>query len=171
MNREIDILFQHLPPDTHDAVEVSGSLRSNLPWRSYTSLLYPQFDLCRKVQDPPYGPFDLVICEQVLEHVPDPVRAASNLRELCRPGGKLVVSTPFLVKVHGSPGDYWRFTPDGLRVLLEGAGLQVEWVHSWGNRACVRRNLGRWLPHRRWHPLRNEPDFPVMVWALARRGA
>jgi SAM-dependent methyltransferase len=167
MNREMADVLLSLPPEGHDAVEVSGRLRSGLPWRSFTYLEYPEFDLCSP--EPPSGDYDVVICEQVLEHVPDPSVALSNLRSLCRPGGRLLVSTPFLVRIHDMPGDYWRFTPDGLRLMLERAGMTVEWVHSWGNRSCVRRNLGRWLPYRRWHGLRNEPELPMMVWALARR--
>jgi hypothetical protein len=65
--------------------------------------------------------------------------------------------------------DYWRFTPRGLRVLLEGVGLTVDGVGTWGNRFCVTGNLSRWSGYRRRHPLRNEPDVPVQVWAFARR--
>jgi Methyltransferase domain len=116
-----------------------------------------------------------VICEQVLEHVPDPWAAASNLRAMCAPNGHVIVSTPFLVRVHELPlfamGDYWRFTPRGLRTLLEGVGLQVDTMGSWGNRACVIGNFDRWAARRPWHSMRNEPDFPVQVWAFARNQA
>ncbi len=81
------------------------------------------------------------MCEQVIEHVVDPWAAAANLRGLCSPGGHVVVSTPFLIRVHELPEwglhDYWRFTPRGLQTLLERAGLEVESVHSWGNRRCL----------------------------------
>jgi hypothetical protein len=56
-----------------------------------------------------------------------------------------------------------------MRRLLEGAGLEVEAVHSWGNRQVVVGNFSRWSARRRWHSMRNEPDFPVQVWAFARR--
>ena len=116
--------------------------------------------------------FDVVICEQVLEHVADPCAAAWNLRELCVPGGHVIVSTPFLVKIHELPAlaldDYWRFTPRGLRTLLERAGLHVDEVGTWGNGLCVTGNLSRWSGYRRWHPLGNEPDVPLHVWAFAR---
>jgi hypothetical protein len=29
-------------------------------------------------------------------------------------------------------------------------------------------NLRRWSAYRRWHPLRNDPDLAVQVWAFAR---
>lgn len=40
------------------------------------------------------GTFDLVLCTEVLEHVPDPVAALRGLRRLLAPGGTLVLSTP-----------------------------------------------------------------------------
>ena len=85
----------------------------------------------------------------------------------------MVVSTPFLIRVHELPlygmKDYWRFTPRGLRVLLERAGLEVETVGSWGNRDCVTGNFDRWPAFAGGNPLRDEPDLPVQVWAFARR--
>jgi hypothetical protein len=111
------------------------------------------------------------MCEQVLEHVVDPGAAAANLRELSAEGGHVIVSTPFLIKVHELPmfamHDYWRFTPRGLRTLLERVGLEVNTVGSWGNRRCVAANFDRWAAYRRWRSLRNEPELPVQVWAFA----
>jgi ubiquinone/menaquinone biosynthesis C-methylase UbiE len=39
------------------------------------------------------GEFDLVLCTQVIEHVPDADRAVGELARVLRPGGTLVVST------------------------------------------------------------------------------
>jgi hypothetical protein len=107
-----------------------------------------------------------VICEQVLEHVIDPWRAAGNLQRMCRPGGLVLVNMPFLIRIHDHPGDYWRFTPDALRFLLTAVGLDVQWVRSWGNRSCVRANFDVWRRYRPWHSLRNEDPLPVVVWRL-----
>jgi SAM-dependent methyltransferase len=152
------------------AAEISGSAHALRPWRSYVSLDYPEFDLCAPLEG--RERFDVVICEQVLEHVLNPDAAAANLRGLCVPGGNVIVSTPFLIRVHELPAygmpDLWRFTPGGLRVLLERAGLTVDSVHAWGNRRCVAGNLDRWPAYRRWLSLRDEPDLPVQVWAFAR---
>jgi SAM-dependent methyltransferase len=158
-----------LDPPKRTAAEISGEAHASRPWKEYSSLMYPEFDLCAPLEEE--RRFDVVICEQVLEHVVDPRAAATNLRELCNPGGHVIVSTPFLVRVHELPmfgmGDYWRFTPRGLRVLLEQAGLDVETVGSWGNRQCVVGNFNRWAARRPWLSLRNEPDFPLQVWAFA----
>jgi SAM-dependent methyltransferase len=171
MNGAIDRHLEGLDPPTRCAAEISGENHRSRPWLSYESLMYPDFDLCAPLEFEQR--FDVVICEQVLEHVHDPWAAAANLRELSTPGGHVIVSTPFLIRVHELPlfgmHDYWRFTPRGLRALLEGASLDVDSVGWWGNRLCVAGNLSRWAAYRPWHPLRNEPDVPVQVWAFAHR--
>ena len=166
--RAVDARLQALDPPSKTAVEISGDAQAAKPWRAFTSLNYPEFDLCAPLDG--QGVFDVVVCEQVLEHVPDPCAAARNLRGLCAPGGYVVVSTPFLIRVHELWGmqDYWRFTPRGLRTLLERAGLVVEEVGSWGNRQVIAGNLDHWPAHRRWLSLHDEPGMPVQVWAFAR---
>jgi SAM-dependent methyltransferase len=170
LNRAVDRHLAELDPGGLSAAEISGDTHAGKPWREYVSLDYPAFDLCAPLAG--QGPFDVVICEQVIEHVSDPATAAANLRGLCRPGGHVVVSTPFMIRIHELPEyglkDYWRFTPRGLQTLLEQAGLQVDSVHSWGNRRCIAGNFDRWPAYRRWHSLRSEPDLAVQVWAFAR---
>jgi SAM-dependent methyltransferase len=173
LNGAVDSYLTSLGPTGLRAAEISGDVHAARGWREYASLMYPEFDICAPLAD--QGRFDVVICEQVLEHVPDPWAAASNLKELCEPGGHVIVSTPFLIRIHELPAfdmrDYWRFTPRGLQTLLERAGLEVDQVSSWGNRDCVVGNFDRWPAYRWWHSLRNEPDLPVQVWAFARRPA
>ena len=169
MNDSIHAHISSLDPRTRTAAEISGDSHADKPWKDYTSLNFPHFDLCAPLTD--QGTFDVVICEQILEHVVDPWAAASNLRDLTVPGGRVIVSTPFLIKVHEVPimalRDYWRFTPRGLRTLLERVGLEVDTVQTWGNRSCVIGNLQRWSSYRRWHPLYNDPNLAVQVWAFA----
>ena len=170
LNAAVERHLRSLDPPSKDAAEISGSAQAGLGWRSFTDLSYPAFDLCA----PPatHDTYDVVVCEQVLEHVVDPCAAVRTLRALCRPGGHVVVSTPFLIRVHELPAygmpDFWRFTPRGLRRLLEHAGLVVDEVGSWGNRRVVAGNLDRWPAYRPWMALRNEDDMPVQVWAFAR---
>ena len=173
MNERVDAHLAALGTPSLDAAEISGDNHAEKPWASFTSLNFPDFDLCAELDEARCGRYDVVICEQVLEHVIDPCAAAANLRRLCAPGGHVIVSTPFLIKIHELPmyamHDYWRFTPRGLRTLLENAGLQVDSVESWGNRQSVVGNLSRWASYRRWHSLANNPETPLQVWALARR--
>lgn len=169
LNAAVDRHLDALGPERLSAVEISGNAQAAKPWRVFTTLDYPAFDLCAALPEG-HERYDVVICEQVIEHVEDPWAAVANLRRLALPGGHVVVSTPFLIRVHEEWGmrDYWRFTPRGLRTLLERAGLAVDEVGSWGNRAVVVGNLGHWPAARRWLPLRDEPNVPVQVWAFAR---
>lgn len=170
LDRAVDRYLSSLDLPQLGAVEISGDAHSSRPWREYTSLSYPDFDLCAPLEG--RGSFDVVICEQVIEHVVDPCAAARNLRDLCAPGGHVIISTPFMVKVHELPlygmHDYWRFTPRGLRTLLERAGLEVETLGSWGNRDCVVANFDRWVAYRPRNSLHDESDLPLQVWAFAR---
>lgn len=158
--------FESLGPSNLDAVEISGANWTDMPWRSHRSLDFPMFDLCAPPEQLP-GPFDLVICEQVLEHVRDPLTAVRTLRGLCKPDGHVFIATPFLVRLHGHPEDFWRFTPTGIDQLLRSQGMRPLWVRSWGNRRVVVANFDRWVIRMPWQTLRNEPELPVVVWALA----
>lgn len=173
MNQAISDRLDRLDFERLSAAEISGANHAGRAWREFVSLDYPAFDLCAPLADEMKDRFDVVLCEQVLEHVEDPVAAARSLAGLVRPGGLLVVSTPFMIRVHELPMygmyDYWRFTPRGLRRLLESSGLEVEEVGHWGNREAVLGNLDHWSARRRWHPRYNEPDIPVQVWAFAHR--
>jgi SAM-dependent methyltransferase len=167
MNRAVEMELENLSPETLDAVEISGRNHADRPWKSYVTYDFPEFDLCNP---PPQLPrFDVVLCEQVLEHVVDPWRAIRTLHDLARAGGHVVITTPFLFRLHNDPEDFWRFTPDGMKVLVRSAGLEVLKVDTWGNRAAVRGLLGRDLPYRFWRSLKNDPPLPVVVWAFARR--
>jgi SAM-dependent methyltransferase len=170
MNAAVREILEHLGPSESDAIEVSGRLWGDLPWASYRTTSYPEFDLVSPRDGfDGWGRADVVICEQVLEHVQDPVAAVRNLVRLARPGGTVVIDTPFLVRLHAAPDDYWRFTPHGLELLMRAAGLEAVTVDSWGNRRCVRSNLRRWTPARPWRSLRDEADFPMVVWGRGTR--
>lgn len=63
--------------------------------------------------------FNAAVCWSVLEHVPHPHQAISELRRVLRPGGLIWVQLPFLFPFHSSPNDFWRVTPAGLRLWME----------------------------------------------------
>ena len=64
------------------------------------------------------GSFDLVLLLDVLEHVPDPAFVLGEIRRLLTPGGRLVISLPFLYREHETPHDFARYTLFGMRELV-----------------------------------------------------
>jgi SAM-dependent methyltransferase len=62
--------------------------------------------------------FDVVLCIQVLEHVPDPAAAVRELRRIVRPGGRVLLSTHGVYPFHPNPDDLWRWTHQGLERLF-----------------------------------------------------
>ena len=71
------------------------------------------------------GSFDTVLCTQVIEHVRTPNAVIAECARVLRPGGVLIVTAPQYWEVHEAPHDYFRFTPIGLQLLVEGCGLSV----------------------------------------------
>lgn len=61
---------------------------------------------------------DAAIIDNVLEHVRNPQRAVAEMYRVLKKGGRIFVATPFLMVYHSSPGDFYRFSPEGLRELL-----------------------------------------------------
>src|SRR5580698_2793087 len=61
---------------------------------------------------------DVVLITQVLEHIPEPIAVISEIRRVLKPGGTLLLSVPSIFPQHGSPGDYWRYMPQGLHWIL-----------------------------------------------------
>lgn len=72
------------------------------------------------------APFDLLLCTEVLEHVPNWPQAFANFATLLRPGGVVIATTPHLYLLHEEPHDYWRPTPYAFAWHAEQAGLHVE---------------------------------------------
>lgn len=62
--------------------------------------------------------FHAVVCWSILEHVPYPREAINEMHRVLAPGGEIWVQLPFLFPYHEGPKDYWRVTPDGLRIWM-----------------------------------------------------
>lgn len=69
------------------------------------------------------GHYTGILCSEVLEHVARPWIALANLFEALDPGGWIIITVPFGFHRHAYPNDYWRFTDQGLQVLLEDVGF------------------------------------------------
>jgi ubiquinone/menaquinone biosynthesis C-methylase UbiE len=178
-----DLFEQLTATDWKDAkvAEIGGTnevLRTMLRGAHYTQLAYPEFD-AQDLHQIPDATFDVVVLDQTLEHIPDPEKALREMHRILGENGTAVVSTPFLVPVHEGDGygDYYRWTPSGLKLVLQRSGFDGD-VRSWGNRPAAAallhdmylkttaaRDAGLAV-----EPLDSDPEFPVTVWAVAHKG-
>lgn len=169
MNQECGAWLRALPYRDLDALEISGRTFEGFGFASYQRVAYPDYDLCA---GPLAQRFDLIIAEQVFEHLLYPYRAGRHVHAMLRPGGWFLISVPFLLKIHDYPADCTRWTEVGLKHFLHECGFPLESIKtgSWGNRACIVANFTDWVLYDpEIHDLTNEPEFPYHVWALARR--
>jgi SAM-dependent methyltransferase len=74
--------------------------------------------------------FGAVMCTEVLEHVAQPELVVAELARVLVPGGRLLVTVPFVIELHEEPHDHFRYTSFGVRGLLERAGFAVESVQA-----------------------------------------
>lgn len=72
------------------------------------------------------GAFDSVLCNQVLEHVFNPQEFLAEIGRVLRPGGRLLLTVPFVWDEHEQPYDFARYTTFGLRHMFEQQGFR--WV-------------------------------------------
>ena len=80
---------------------------------------------------------DFVLCTETLEHAPDPRKLLSEAARCLKPGGRILLTTPFSARWHYIPHDYWRFSPSCLAMLLREAGFKAPAVYARGNGITV----------------------------------
>jgi SAM-dependent methyltransferase len=120
------------------------------PWAaSYVGVDLAGADLVGTVEDLPVesGSFDVVLCNQVLEHCADPAQAVRELRRATAPGGRVLASTHGVQVYHPAPDDLWRWTHAGLERLFAANG---EWSSltvrpGSGTAACVGMLIGTFM--------------------------
>ena len=75
----------------------------------------------------PFAPasMDTVLCNEVLEHVPEPSQLFAEAARVLRPGGILLLTTPQVWGLHEEPWDFYRYTRYGLSYLAKQHGFEV----------------------------------------------
>ena len=171
-------LPERFPPDGSKSrfVEFGGSnnvIRRFVPGADYEiAPNWPEVDVQNLVNYSDES-YDAVVLDNILEHVPDPFRAVAEVRRILKPGGVCVSATPFIVRIHEVPDDYWRFTRDGLKLLFRDFS-SVD-VLGWGNRITVDSTLWwgwldckrtkRWMRAALW----NEEHWPIQYLTRAHK--
>lgn len=99
----------------------------HLEWVGTDFLPGPAVDLLADLEDGlpvPYAKyFGGCVCMEVLEHTYRPWLVFENLQDVLSSGSRIIITTLFHWEKHGCPDDYWRFTDDCLRRLMEDAGF------------------------------------------------
>jgi SAM-dependent methyltransferase len=180
MYRRLHEVGEGFPPLSGKALSISHSAHlfelMSLAPTEIIEASFPEYTII----DLPFtdGEFEMVASDQVLEHVEgDPFTAVNETMRVLKPGGIAIHTTVFMYPRHGSPRDFWRYTPDALSLLCRGFSEIVEcggwgsfnaWI--WAEKGLLFENV----PHARWHPLhkvatRNDPAWPMVTWVVARK--
>ena len=109
--------------------------------------------------------YDAVLCIEVLEHAQDPRLLLSEIRRVMRGNATLLLTVPWSTRRHHIPHDYFRFTREGLALLLGEIGFESIEIFERGNDIAVIANkltvvsLRLAVPEKWWHS--------VATWPLA----
>lgn len=71
------------------------------------------------------GHFDSVFSSEVLEHVFEPDLILSEINRVCKKGGHLLLTVPFVWNEHEQPYDYGRYSSFGIKHLISKHGFEI----------------------------------------------
>jgi SAM-dependent methyltransferase len=146
-----------------------------------------------RAEEPPPGPFDVVIERHVLWTLPDPVSTLRAWRAVTRPGGRLVLlegswggDGPFVAladratnvfeRLYGIAEHHHAEYPGGLALPLEGVSSPAPFLQAVAEAGWERLRLGRlrdveWAIERRLPfplgPLSHRPRYAIVAGAPA----
>ncbi|MEL6618977.1 MAG: methyltransferase domain-containing protein [Pseudomonadota bacterium] len=177
MHRKSRRMIQSLNPPDLKVAEISGWWGEMFDFAVYDQYRYPEYDICQgPFRDADGRPkkYDLIMANQVWEHLDRPYAATRHVRQMLKKGGHFWVAVPFFIPFHAAPNDCSRWSARGLRNLLVEAGFDEDAVQSeqWGNRNAALRNMeDKWPPayDEDTDALDNDPQMPICAWAMARR--
>jgi SAM-dependent methyltransferase len=114
--------------------------------------------------------FDCIVCTYVLHIIPEPAKIVAEMFRILKPGGSLLIGVPNITPWYEPYPELWRFTAQGIRVLLERAFRPERVsVHSYGN-ALTSAGEIRGLVARDFNDAElahHDPRFAMLVCARA----
>lgn len=114
-------LFTHCDYKTHDFKKYEGVKLGG-------EAKYGEIDYVSDILHIPLpdNSLDMVLCTEVIEHVPEPIEALRELIRLLKPGGRLLITAPLGSGLHQLPFHYYGgFTPEWYKHFARKCGSQV----------------------------------------------
>lgn len=112
-------LFSHCEYRTQDLAPLRGD---QLRHGGYGQINYVSDLAAIPVPD---GSFGAVLCTEVLEHHPEPIKVVEELARILEPGGKLILTAPLGSGIHQEPYHYYGgYTPWWYERFLGAAGFK-----------------------------------------------
>lgn len=138
----VNIVFSELNLNPESTLIVGSKMYGSKPDRRQ---LYPNavgmdleegdgVDFVHNMEMPFDQKFAHVDCCSVLEHCQRPWLMAQNIESSLEDGGSLLVSAPFVWRVHNYPGDFWRITPAALDILFPSIRWEIKALYSNGKK-------------------------------------
>ncbi|HSU36144.1 MAG TPA: class I SAM-dependent methyltransferase [Propionibacteriaceae bacterium] len=136
-------LFRHVSYETADFRQ--------LPHKKYGPLDH----ICDLTAIPvPDATYDLVLCTQVMEHMPEPLAVLRELHRVLKPGGKTYLSAPLFYAEHEAPYDFYRYTQFAWKQMAAEVGFAIEelaWLEGYYGTLAYQASMAakslppRWL--------------------------
>jgi len=97
----------------------------------------------------PNNEYDCIICTEVFEHIPEPIRAMGEFVRLCKPGGQILITAPFTSGIHQEPYHFYSgFSPFFYTFLKEKYNLDIIDFKSQGDTFLLQnQEINRTLSH------------------------
>ncbi len=80
---------------------------------------------------------DTILATDVIEHLSKPNAFFLEVARVMRPGGYLIVNSPFMYPIHEAPHDFHRYTPFAYKAMAAEAGLEIVNLRSIGGAGLV----------------------------------
>ena len=79
------------------------------------------------------GPFDFLLCTEVVEHLSDWQTTFANFNAILAPGGRALITAPFFYQLHEEPYDFWRPTLHAIEYYARREGLRTLYRQAAGD--------------------------------------
>ncbi|MGE5458631.1 MAG: FkbM family methyltransferase [Methanococcaceae archaeon] len=114
-------LFKHCVYETHDFMRYEGAKLGG-------SNEYGKIDYVSDINNIPVenNSYDVILCTEVLEHVPEPIEALREMSRIVKPGGRILITAPLGSGLHQLPFHYYGgYSPGWYRHFSTKLGLEV----------------------------------------------